>query len=160
MNPFNHKTMKPMAILNSCSRIPLLQLLHCLKSVRPFQLFCLSTSTCNKHFLCPKIFLRVGVLLPYSVPSFQHTHWQMLHEQQQMISIRRNIKNIHTFRSWIHHVRTYIVLRKWREQRPSNKGDLKSSATGEAWSVYCRRVILFLFFFCTEVRAFGVSFKW
>jgi hypothetical protein len=35
INPFTHKTTKPIAILDSCSRIPLLQLMHCLKSVRP-----------------------------------------------------------------------------------------------------------------------------
>jgi hypothetical protein len=31
--PFMHKTTKPLATLNSCSRILLLQLMHCLKSV-------------------------------------------------------------------------------------------------------------------------------
>jgi hypothetical protein len=33
MNHFKHKTMKPMAIFNSCSRIPSLQLTHCLISI-------------------------------------------------------------------------------------------------------------------------------
>jgi hypothetical protein len=39
-----------MAILNSCSRIPLLQLMRCLKSVRlQFQLFCRSLSACHRQ---------------------------------------------------------------------------------------------------------------
>jgi hypothetical protein len=35
MYPFTRKMTKSMEIFNSCTRIPLLQLMHCLKSVRP-----------------------------------------------------------------------------------------------------------------------------
>jgi hypothetical protein len=49
MNTFAQRTTKPNAIFNSCSRIPFLQLMHCLKSVRPyFQMFCRSMSTCHR----------------------------------------------------------------------------------------------------------------
>jgi hypothetical protein len=51
-----HKTMKQMILLNSCSRIPLMQLMHCLKSVRSqFQLFCRSMNTCHRHTLHVKM---------------------------------------------------------------------------------------------------------
>jgi hypothetical protein len=41
-----------MTILSSYSRIPLLQLMHCFKPVRPyFQLFCLSMTTCHRQTL-------------------------------------------------------------------------------------------------------------
>jgi hypothetical protein len=51
--------MKPMAILNYCTRIPLVLLMHCLKSVLPtFQLFCRTMSTyTDKHFLCLEMLL-------------------------------------------------------------------------------------------------------
>jgi hypothetical protein len=48
VNPFKHKTTKTIVIPNSCSRIPLLQLMDYWTSVRPqFQLFCRSISTCQ-----------------------------------------------------------------------------------------------------------------
>jgi hypothetical protein len=37
-----------------------------------------------------------------------------------------------------------VVLRKWREQRPSNQGDLDSSVTGEAGRIYYTGVDLLL----------------
>jgi hypothetical protein len=86
-----------MAILYSCSRIPLLQLIHCLKSVRPqFWLFIARwTLVTDKHFPCPDILLPVGVL-SYSVLSCRDVHCWMLHEQQQTISMRSNV------REWTH----------------------------------------------------------
>jgi hypothetical protein len=54
----------------------------------------------------------------------------MLHEQRQTISMRSNV------REWTHvllmntpcsHLHSF--LSNWREQRPSNKGDLDSSVT-------------------------------
>jgi hypothetical protein len=56
MDPIMHKTTKPMATLNSCSQIPLLQLMHCMESARPsFKLFCRSMNTCHRQKLCPEI---------------------------------------------------------------------------------------------------------
>jgi hypothetical protein len=43
-------------------------------------------------------------------------------------------------------------LRNWREQRPSNKGDLDSSVTGEVRSVYYTGADLLLIQFLTVVR--------
>jgi hypothetical protein len=93
MNPFSYKT-RPTAVLKSCSRIPSLHLIHCFKSVRPpFQLFCSSISTWNRQtLLCPEMLLPVGVLLSHLVLSCQHTHCYMVHKQQQMISMWRNVR--------------------------------------------------------------------
>jgi hypothetical protein len=44
------------------------------------------------------------------------------------------------------------LLRTWREQRPSNKSDLDSSATGEVGKVYYMGVDLLLISFRTVVR--------
>jgi hypothetical protein len=108
MNPFTNKMTKPVAVLNSGSRVPLLQLMHCLKSVRG-----------------------------------------------EVIS-----ENDHTFCSWIHHVRTCIVLRKWRKQRPSNQGDLDPSVTGEAGRVYYEGVdLLLISFLYLSTWLFWVAFQ-
>jgi hypothetical protein len=50
----------------------------------------------DKHFLCPEILLPVGVLLSYSVLPCQDTCCWMLHELQQTISMRSNV------REWTH----------------------------------------------------------
>lgn len=57
-----------MAILNSCSRILLFQLMHYLEPVwPPFQLLYFSMVSCHKQFLCPEFLLQVGVMLSYLV---------------------------------------------------------------------------------------------
>jgi hypothetical protein len=43
-------------------------------------------------------------------------------------------------------------LRSWREQRPSNHGEIDSSVTGEVGRVYYWRWTCFWFHFCTVVR--------
>jgi hypothetical protein len=45
--------------------------------------------------------------------------------------------NEHTFHSWIHMLAPTQLLLNWHEQRPSNKGDLDSSAMGNVAKVYC-----------------------
>jgi hypothetical protein len=50
----------------------------------------------DKHFLCPEILVPVGVLLYYSALRCQDTHCYILHEQQQTISMRSNV------REWTH----------------------------------------------------------
>jgi hypothetical protein len=98
MNPFTHKTTKPMEILNSCGRIPLFR--WCTAWNRyggNFSCFVARWElVTDKHFLCPEILLPVCVLLSYSVLPCQDTHCQMLHEQQQTISMRSNV------REWTH----------------------------------------------------------
>jgi hypothetical protein len=47
-------------------------------------------------------------------------------------------ENEHTFCVWIHHIHTRPALCNWREQRPSNQGDLDSSVTGEVGRVLHR----------------------
>jgi hypothetical protein len=97
MYAFIHTTIKPLTVTDSCRCIPLLQLINCLKSVLSwFQLLYCSMSTCaDKHFPCPKILLRVDDV-SYPVHPCQNTHCWMLYEQQQMISIRSDV------RKWTH----------------------------------------------------------
>jgi hypothetical protein len=45
------------------------------------------------------------------------------------------------------------LLRRWREQRPSNKDDLHTSITGEILRGYCTGIDLLLIFFAV-VRAY------
>jgi hypothetical protein len=108
MNPFTHKTTKPMAILNSCSRIPLLQLRHCLKSVRAVISAVLSldehlsqTNTscvpkcCYQSVYCCLIryfFVRMRIAKCFTNSSKRFRCEVMF-------------DNEHTFCSWIHHVR-------------------------------------------------------
>jgi hypothetical protein len=98
MDRFLHKTTKPMAILNSFSRIPLPQLMQGLKQYgRNFKCFVTRWPlVTDRHFLCPKMLLPLGVLLSYSVLPCQDTHRQILHKQQQTISMRSK------FRQWTH----------------------------------------------------------
>jgi hypothetical protein len=52
-------------------------------------------------------------------------------------------------------------LRNWREQRPSNKGDLDWIVTGEAGRVYYRGWTCFWFHFIPQhVIVVGLRFKW
>jgi hypothetical protein len=55
--------------LHSCKHIPLLQLMHCLKSARPsFKLFCSSVITCHKRTLpVPRYFVTTRFIVAYSV---------------------------------------------------------------------------------------------
>jgi hypothetical protein len=62
-----------------------------LQIVKPFQLFCnLINTSYRKHLLCPKSLLPVGVLLSYLAPPCQHTHFKMLHKQQQTMLMQRD----------------------------------------------------------------------
>jgi hypothetical protein len=68
-------------------------------------------------------------------------------------------ENEHTFCPWIHHIRTCIVLRNWREQRPSNKGDLDLNVMGKVGIAYYTGL---WFHFCavvTYVTVVGLRFK-
>jgi hypothetical protein len=61
-----------MAVLNSCSRIPSLQLTQCMKSARPqFQLFRRSVSDRHKRFPHAEMLSPVGVLPSSSVHPFR-----------------------------------------------------------------------------------------
>jgi hypothetical protein len=53
MNPFTHKTTKPITILNSCSCIPLLQLMDALLEIGTavISAVCRSVSTCHRQTL-------------------------------------------------------------------------------------------------------------
>jgi hypothetical protein len=87
-----HETLGLRNPLNSSSRVPLLQLMHCLKSVRPwFQLLFFSMSTCHRHFLLSEKLLPIGVFLSYSVLPCRDSHRYVLPEQQQGISKRSNV---------------------------------------------------------------------
>jgi hypothetical protein len=82
----------------------------------------------------------------------------MLHEQQQTISMRSKYSRMNT-RS----AREYIMfapaqfLRNWREQRPSNQGDLYSSVMGEAGRVYYTEMDLLLISFLYRISRLFLS---
>jgi hypothetical protein len=86
--------------------------------------------------------LPFGVLLSYSVLPCQDKHCQILHEQQQRISMRSNVR---CSKMSTRSAREYAMfappqlLRNWREQRPSNQGDLDWSVVGEVGRVYYTR---------------------
>jgi hypothetical protein len=61
--------------------------------------------------------------------------------------LRRLFQNEQMLCSWIHHARTCTSLRNWYEQRPSNKGGLDSSVTGEVGTVSCTEMDLIMISF-------------
>jgi hypothetical protein len=129
--------MKAMAELHSCSRIPLSQLMRCLKSIRPLTSAVMSF---DEHFheqlLCPEILLPVGVLSLHSVLPCQVTYSQCSTKKCS----RRNKRSVceHTIFA------PAQILRNWCEQRPSNPGDLDSSVTEKVGRVSYMAVDLLL----------------
>jgi hypothetical protein len=85
----------------------------------------------------------------------------MLHEQRQTISMRSNV------REWTRYPRKYTMfvpaqlLHNWREQRPSNQGDLDSSVTEEVGREYYTEVDLLLIrFLYRSTWLCWLRFKW
>jgi hypothetical protein len=68
----------------------------------------------------------------------------MLHEQHQTISIRCSRMNTRSAREYALFAHTQL-LRNWREHRPSSKGDLDSSVTGEVGVAYTGVDLLLIF---------------
>jgi hypothetical protein len=63
MNPMSHKT-SPVIVLNSCSRVPLFQLMDLLKSARPYlQMFCLLMSACHTQTLPVSQYVVAGCII-------------------------------------------------------------------------------------------------
>jgi hypothetical protein len=89
--PLKHKTTKPMAISNSCSRIALLLLIYSSKSQGRNLLFCRSTSTCHRQLQRLKNFFKVGALLSYPVLPCQDTHCYTLRELRRATVIQKKM---------------------------------------------------------------------
>jgi hypothetical protein len=135
VNPFTHNTTKPLEILYSSSSISLLQLMHCLKSVRPkFQLFCRSMSTCHRQTLpvsrnivtsrCTVVLFGTSISR-YALLNASRTAANDFNAKQYSRMNTRSARENTIFEP-------AQVLRNWREHRPSNQGDL-DSCHGEGW---------------------------
>jgi hypothetical protein len=122
MNLFTHKT-KPIAILNSYSRILLLQLMLCLKSVRPqFQLFCHLMSTCHRQTLpVTRNFVTSRCIAALFVSSLSgcallNASRRAENDFDAIQCTTMNIRSACEYHMFAH----AQLLRNWREQRPSN----------------------------------------
>jgi hypothetical protein len=73
-------------------------------------------SVCSCVILCPLVTIIIAKCFMSNSRGFQ---------------CKGMLEDEHTFCAWLHHVRTYLVLCKLHEQRPSNKSDLDSILTGE-----------------------------
>jgi hypothetical protein len=148
MNPF---TQKKKEIRNQCQYWILAAVYRCCswctawnRCGRNFSCFVARWAlVTNKHFACPEILLPVCVLLlSYSVLPCQDT---------ALLNASRTAANdfdANNIREWTHVLFALAqLLRNWREQRPSNEGDLYSSVTGEVGRVCYTWVDLLLISF-------------
>jgi hypothetical protein len=83
----------------------------------------------NKHFLYPEILLPVGALLSYTV-LVRIRIAKCFTNSRKQFRCEVMFKNEHTMFG------PAQLLRTWREQRPSNKGDLNSNVTREIGRVF------------------------
>jgi hypothetical protein len=147
MDPFTQKRQNQwQSMLNSCSRIPLLQLMHCLKSVWPlFRLFCRSMSTCHRQTLsvsrnfvtsrCTVVFVGTS-LTGYALLNASRTATNGFDAK---LCSRINTRFV--VNTPCSHLHSFCAT---GEQRPSNQDDLVSSITGEIGRVYYTWVDLLL----------------
>jgi hypothetical protein len=103
-----HRMRKPVEMLNSCRRTSLLQLMHCLKSYgRIFSCFVVRWALdTDRHFLCPRMLLPVGVQLSHSVLRCRNSHRWVPQEHSRSFRSEAVFGDEHTFCSRIHSVST------------------------------------------------------
>jgi hypothetical protein len=154
-----------MTVLNSCSSIPMLQLMHCLKSVRPlFQLFCHSMNTCHRqtlpvsrNFVTPRC---NAVLLGTSLSGYAllNASRTAANDFYAKFCSRMNTRSAREYTMFA----LAWLLRTWREQRPGNQGEYDSSVTGKVGRVcYTGGEPASDFIFAPQdVADVGLCFKW
>jgi hypothetical protein len=154
MNSFTQKNYETMPILNSCARIPLLR--ECApwnRQSNNFGCFVARWALVTRNqIMYPENTIPFDILL-YSILTCQDAYFQMLHEQQQTILMRSNV------REWTRVLLAKtpyfiaLLLRIWREQRPRNQSDLDSRPVmggGVGWVYYTGWACIW-FHFCILV---------
>jgi hypothetical protein len=133
MKPFTHKTTNPMIVLNSCSRYPFLQHSTCHSQTHHESRN--DTSLC----LIRRFFVRLRIS-KYFMNSSKRFRSEVIFENEHMFCSEYMFVSARLFRNW-------------REQRPSNMGDLCSSFIEEGESLL-HGVDLLLALFCTALRVY------
>jgi hypothetical protein len=103
----------------------------------------------DKHTLCPKFCYQSMYVILFGTSLSGHALRSDVQEWTRFLLVNTPCSHLHRF------------LRSWREQRPSNQGDLNSSVTEDIGRVYYTGVdqILILFFY-RSTWFFLLRFKW
>lgn len=112
-------------MLNSCSHISFLQLMHCLKSARAeLQVLFRQMSTCHRQKLPTfrHFDISQSTIAFFPIYLLGYALLDSLRTTANYFGIK--FKNEHTFCLLIHHVHPFTGFLSCSEQQPSNKGDL------------------------------------
>jgi hypothetical protein len=127
-----------MAMLNSYSRIPFFQLMHCLKSVRAIISAVLwldehlsQTNTSVSRNIVTSRCTAVLFGTPLSGYALLNASQTAANDFDAKLCSRMNTRSACEYTM----LASAQLLRSWCEQRPSNKGDLDSSVAGEVGRV-------------------------